>query len=251
MTDYFSHLDAPQSQRGIVQIGPGDPTLGGRMQGQGLNNQGQALSNQRVPIQMQGDRINNAAGAIDLDVKKANAPFLKTKAKADAISAVNSANPFNNATDSQAKSAGFLGRALESETIYRPQNYKPQSYIGQFLQDWVPDAKAALPTILGGNNNKQAVVAAAQRGFIEAALRRDSGAAIPATEYMNARRTYFPSAGEGQAVIDAKERLRKSVLRGLAIGAGPLATPTRKEFLQTYRTKAPQGGNSDPLGIRK
>lgn len=220
-----------------IQIGPGDPTLGGRLAGQGINNAQGMAALQRAPVQLEGDRISNEAAALDLQTKRANAPYAKSKAKADAIAAQHSANPFNNATEGQAKSAGFLGRALESEALYRPQNYQPKSWLGQMLQDLAPDAKAALPLILGGNNDKQDVVAAAQRGFIEAALRRDSGAAIPATEYMNARRTYFPSAGESPAAVAAKERLRKSVLRGLAIGSGPLANPTRREFLQTYKGK--------------
>lgn len=234
MPDYFSHLDAPQPNRqsGIVQIAPGDPTLGGRMQGQAINNAQGAAALQRAPLQMENDRLTN-------DKLRATMGPDAIKAQADARRAVaeakSAANPFNGATESQAKSAGFLGRALESETLYRPQNYKPKSWLGQAIQDTMPDLKAALPLALGGNNNKQDVVAAAQRGFIEAALRRDSGAAIPATEYMNARRTYFPSAGESDAAVEAKARLRKSVLRGLAIGAGPLANPTRQQFLKTYR----------------
>ena len=61
----------------------------------------------------------------------------------------------------------------------------------------------------------------AQRDFINAILRRESGAVISPEEFANAARQYFPSAGDSETVKAQKRRNREIALQGLTYEAGP------------------------------
>lgn len=56
---------------------------------------------------------------------------------------------------------------------------------------------------------EQQQVEQAQRDFINAVLRRESGAAIGAGEFANAAQQYFPQPGDGKAVIEQKRAARQ------------------------------------------
>lgn len=66
----------------------------------------------------------------------------------------------------------------------------------------------------------QAQYRQAQRAFTEARLRKESGAAIPTSEYENDAKTYFKQPGDTPAIVEQKRRLRAQVLEGLKFGAG-------------------------------
>lgn len=55
----------------------------------------------------------------------------------------------------------------------------------------------------------------AQRDYITAVLRRESGAAIAQDEYETARKQYFPQVGDSPAVIAQKKRTRDLATEGL------------------------------------
>jgi hypothetical protein len=55
----------------------------------------------------------------------------------------------------------------------------------------------------------------AKRDFINAALRRESGAAIAPSEFDNAEKQYFPQIGDGDKVIAQKARNRELAIRGV------------------------------------
>ncbi len=61
----------------------------------------------------------------------------------------------------------------------------------------------------------------ARDDFINAQLRRESGAAISAAEYDNADRQYFPQPGDSPQVIKQKRQNRQNVLESLEREAGP------------------------------
>jgi hypothetical protein len=60
----------------------------------------------------------------------------------------------------------------------------------------------------------------AQRAFTEARLRKESGAAIPNTEFENDAKTYFAQPGDTPATITQKESARAKLLEGLGYSAG-------------------------------
>lgn len=60
----------------------------------------------------------------------------------------------------------------------------------------------------------------AQRAFTEARLRKESGAAIPNSEYANDRVTYFRQPGDDPATIEQKRLARQQVLDGMRFASG-------------------------------
>lgn len=62
----------------------------------------------------------------------------------------------------------------------------------------------------------------AQRNFVNAVLRRESGAAISASEFENARKQYFPQPGDGPDVLKQKAENRKLAVESLRQSANPV-----------------------------
>lgn len=78
----------------------------------------------------------------------------------------------------------------------------------------------------------------AKRDFVNAVLRRESGAVISEQEFENAEKQYFPQPGDSAAVINQKKKNRETALSGIQRSAGP-----------KYQIP-PDKAENDPLGIR-
>ncbi len=123
-------------------------------------------------------------------------------------------------TEQQSKDALFGARmqesnkvltALEGEDIKAPvMNSLP--YGDKFSN--------ALPSILGGASAKQQQYTQAQRDFINAVLRKESGAVIADTEFANAQKQYFPQIGDSDAVIKQKAKTRELAMNMIIGGSG-------------------------------
>lgn len=61
----------------------------------------------------------------------------------------------------------------------------------------------------------------AKRDFINAVLRRESGAVISPEEFANAEQQYFPQPGDGPEVVAQKKRNREVTMEGIRVSAGP------------------------------
>jgi hypothetical protein len=72
-----------------------------------------------------------------------------------------------------------------------------------------------LVNTLSSNNQQQ--LAQAKRNFINAALRRESGAVIADSEFQNAEKQYFPQIGDGPEVIAQKKANREAATRGVLV----------------------------------
>ena len=88
-----------------------------------------------------------------------------------------------------------------------------------------------------GRGENEQKVGQAQRNFINATLRQESGATIQPSEFANAKKQYFPQVGDSPAVIKQKAENRARVINSFRIGAG---TQGAKHFDET----------KDPLGLR-
>jgi hypothetical protein len=64
-------------------------------------------------------------------------------------------------------------------------------------------------------SDEQQQVDQAQRDFINAVLRRESGAVINPGEFRNAEQQYFPQPGDSQAVKSQKARNRQTAIQGI------------------------------------
>lgn len=129
-------------------------------------------------------------------------------------------------TEFQGKSAAFGARAEQADKVLRELD-------GQYSPAGI-NAKNAVSDIwgiggaLGTAGNKLMSDASqradqAQRDFVNAVLRQESGAAIGAGEFDNARKQYFPQAGDSAAVIKQKAANRALAIRGLQSNAGHAA----------------------------
>jgi GH24 family phage-related lysozyme (muramidase) len=127
-------------------------------------------------------------------------------------------------TESQANANIYASRATEANRIL--------AEIGGAYQPAKINAQQALAStplvggVLGWAGNKaltdnDQMVAQAQRDFINAVLRKESGAVIAQSEFDNAAKQYFPQPGDSEAVIVQKARNRETALRGLVVAAGP------------------------------
>ena len=83
-----------------------------------------------------------------------------------------------------------------------------------------------IPSALGGNSPEQQQYIQAQRDFINAILRRESGAAIAESEFENARKQYFAQVGDSEAVKAQKKRNRELAAQTLLESANGEQTPT-------------------------
>lgn len=79
-------------------------------------------------------------------------------------------------------------------------------------------AKRLLPEIIKPEEVK--LQEQAERNFVNAILRRESGAAIAESEFDSAERQYFPRAGDSAAVLRQKAQNRAIALEGLKQEAG-------------------------------
>lgn len=123
-------------------------------------------------------------------------------------------------TEGQAKANLFGGRMMESDRILsqlesagvlRPGNIKS---LAEGVAGAVPLMGDSLAAGVGAATNwtqsaDQQKVEQARRDFINAVLRRESGAVISPQEFANAEKQYFPQPGDSKAVIEQKRRNRQ------------------------------------------
>jgi hypothetical protein len=93
-------------------------------------------------------------------------------------------------------------------------------------------------------SDKQQQVEQAQRDFVNAVLRRESGAAISSGEFDSAAKQYFPRVGDSAAVIQQKAQNRQLATRGLMA-----AVPASQRNLLDTAAAAPGGVPADIAAI--
>jgi hypothetical protein len=147
----------------------------------------------------------------------------------------------------QGKAAGFTDRMLQSEGILSgvapPANAEgpPSPGVQNEGANWATTqaSKAKTIPIIGGFAN-YAVPEVRQKydqakaDFINAQLRRESGAAIAQSEFDNADKQYFPVPGDSPAVIKQKSENRKAAIEAMGREGG-----------QSYRPKFTFGPNGN------
>ena len=139
-------------------------------------------------------------------------------------------------TEGQGKATGFYGRAKSShETLSSLEKSGTALY----------DAIVSNIPIAGNYmiSEEYQKYAQAQRDFINALLRNESGATIGPDEFANAKQQYFPQPGDTQAVIDQKRKNRETAIDALRIAAGPGAGQLKSNDAITPPATPPaQGG---------
>ena len=127
-------------------------------------------------------------------------------------------------TDAERLSQGYASRMVSSSSIIDrigSQFTGAGSYIGQLL-----------PNILKSAERQQ--FEQAQRDFINAVLRRESGAAIAESEFKSAAQQYFPKPGDTAAVVAQKARNRQVSIDALKLSGGMTSQPTENDPLGLF-----------------
>ncbi len=113
-----------------------------------------------------------------------------------------------------AKNSGFLLRTQEANQVLNDLEGQGTRF-GQQALDAIP---------LGAGNYLRDPdfqrFDQARRDFVNAILRRESGAVISDQEFDNANKQYFPVPGDGPEVIAQKQRNRETAIEGLRVGSG-------------------------------
>lgn len=139
-----------------------------------------------------------------------------------------------NLTESQGKAAGLAMRATEANKILNDlegQGVTTRGIMKQgveavpFVGEGLGMAVNALPGVMGGPSADQQKVEQAQRNFVNAILRVESGASINESEFRNAAKQYFPQPGDTPQVIEQKRQGRADSIKALQMQAGPPRNP--------------------------
>jgi hypothetical protein len=150
-------------------------------------------------------------------------------------------------TETQSKAVGFASRADEADKIinvvgeggkYTPSLIKAGA-------ESVPLVGGALGTAanLFAPSSKEQQIEQAQRNFVNALLRQESGASISPTEFSNAQRQYFPQVGDSPEVILQKAANRKTSIDALKVQAGPgMEKMPKKPSAAPQRARNPTTG---------
>lgn len=113
----------------------------------------------------------------------------------------------------QYDAAGYAQRMKQAEEVFGKLQGSgfDRSKVGRGLEAWLPGAVQSEDS----RSNSQA-----ERNFVNAILRRESGAAISPSEFENAAQQYFPRAGDTPEVIAQKTANRLQAVKAIEAAAG-------------------------------
>jgi hypothetical protein len=140
-------------------------------------------------------------------------------------------------TQAQAVAQGYADNAKEANKIISQlgNKFASPTALGGLK---IPLLGIGLPNALKSSDRQQ--YEQAQRDFVNAVLRPESGAAISQSEYDSAAKQYFPSAGDSTATVAQKAANRQTKLNALynqanaiqPVGAGEMVQgPDGKSYL--------------------
>ncbi len=135
-------------------------------------------------------------------------------------------------TELQGKAQLFGSRAAEADRIISDLEgkYSPAAINAKMSAEGVWGIGGALGMLGNQMLSDEAQKAEqAQRDFVNAVLRQESGAVISEQEFSNARKQYFPQPGDSKAVLEQKARNRKTAIDGFRTMAGPAADKVRPQ----------------------
>lgn len=147
------------------------------------------------------------------------------------------------ATGIEKKAVSFFNRMQEAERIASGLEG------GDEISPVRDAATAGLPLVgkIAGNflnSDANQSYRQAQRAFTEARLRKESGAAVPDSEYENDAKTYFVQPGDSAATIRQKAAARRAVMAGVANESGTALEEFYGDEAQAIRDQLRGSGGS-------
>ncbi|EHH07556.1 hypothetical protein ATCR1_06806 [Agrobacterium tumefaciens CCNWGS0286] len=130
-------------------------------------------------------------------------------------------------TIDESKAGGFADRMTQSGSLIDQFGNAGLSTFDQTITN-SPYVPGFIANNLVGDDFQQ--YDQARRDFINAQLRRESGAVISPEEFDNANKQYFPQPGDKPEVLEQKRKNRETVIGAMIRDAGP-----------TYKRPTPEG----------
>lgn len=121
-------------------------------------------------------------------------------------------------TEGQSASANYANRMVESHNVMD----KLESAGTSKLQAGLSAVPVVNNLLVSTDRQK---LEQAQRDFVNAILRKESGAAIGKDEFNSASKQYFPQPGDSPETIAQKKINRETAVQGIMGGAGPTYKP--------------------------
>lgn len=121
--------------------------------------------------------------------------------------------------DWQVQSATYGKRLQQAEDVF--SDLENQGYDRATFGEGAKDLLSGLPGAGHLTSEDLKRQQQAERNFVTATLRKESGAAISTSEFSNAEKQYFPRSGDSPEVLAQKRANRKQVIEGMRLGAGP------------------------------
>lgn len=144
-------------------------------------------------------------------------------------------------TEGQANAGLFADRMKQAETtLESPETMES----GMSLKNRIAGSVPVVGNYLVGSEYQK--LDQAERDFINAVLRRESGAVISPGEFANAQKQYFPQPGDKPEVLKQKQINRQNAINGIERAAGrayeaQIPSMTMEEFNMPY-----PGGRTEP-----
>jgi hypothetical protein len=162
-----------------------------------------ALDREQQRASIEASRASTAQGWASLDIRRQELQMSKDKLAAEMAETGNQYGTFDGKpqTATQALVNSYANRLTESESV-----------LDAVADDFAGDLAfgGSLPNLLQSDKRQQ--YEQAKRNFVNAVLRRESGAVISPDEFSNADKQYFPQAGDSPAVVLQKEANRNTVI---------------------------------------
>lgn len=140
-------------------------------------------------------------------------------------------------TEGQAKAALFGARAEQSDKILA--NLAAKGTVKSVPGSNAPFVGGAITAV---SSEQQQQLSQAKRDFINAVLRRESGAVISPEEFDNAEKQYFPQIGDKPETVKQKAANRATAIRGIQV-----EIPNSRAVIDKITTPSRSGG----WGIQK
>ncbi|TAX57111.1 hypothetical protein ELI01_18700 [Rhizobium leguminosarum] len=125
------------------------------------------------------------------------------------------------ASNEQLNASGFADRMHSAGQILDNNEQQGLNGVDKFLSESSIVPGIIGNSIVGKTNPTYQVYDQAKRDFINAQLRRESGAVIGPDEFRNADKQYFPQPGDSEPVIKQKREARQLAIDSMGRSAGP------------------------------
>lgn len=152
-------------------------------------------------------------------------------------------NKENTATPDQSKVAIFADRLNQSEAVFNELSAKgynrasPENSASSALSN-IPLIGGMLGNLQGEDTRRQDQ---AERNFVNAVLRRESGSAISPSEFESAEKQYFARNGDTDKVLQQKADNRRSAIAGFQAEAGKALGLLKEQKIGLPKTTLPSG----------